>query len=114
MGGGRERRFLDHAAPGDVAGVDEIDVGEHLPPHRRANAVRADEHIGASLRTVDKAGGHAVMILDEAGKGGAVADAFLGEGGQQHRVEPTPRGAKLRHRQFADDACHQGHRRSGR
>ncbi len=28
MRGGRERRFLDHAAPGDVARVDQIDIGE--------------------------------------------------------------------------------------
>ena len=103
MRGGRERRFLDHAAPTDVAGVDEIDVGEHLPPHRRTNAIRADEYIGARFRTVGKAGGHAVMIFVEAGKGCAVSDAFLRKGGQQHRVEPTPRGAKLRHRQLADD-----------
>src|SRR5580698_8934216 len=39
MRGGRERRFLDHAAPTDVASVDEIDVGEHLSPHRRPKAV---------------------------------------------------------------------------
>ena len=45
MCGGRERRFLDRAAPGDVASVDEINIGEHLPPHRRANAISADEHI---------------------------------------------------------------------
>jgi hypothetical protein len=27
MCGGRERRFLDRAAPGDVAGVDQINLG---------------------------------------------------------------------------------------
>src|SRR4029077_6879673 len=79
MRGGRERRFLDHAAPTDVASVDEIDVGEHLPPHRRANAVRADEHIRPDLRTIDEASGHAAMIFDEVGKSGAVSDALLGK-----------------------------------
>jgi hypothetical protein len=104
MSGGRERRFLDHAAPADVASVDEIDIGEHLAPHGRANAIRADEHLGPDLRTVDKAGGHAVMIFDEAGEGGAVANAILGKGGRQHRVESTPRGAKLRHAKLANNA----------
>ena len=82
MCGRRERRFLDRPAPGDVAGVDQINVGEHLPPHGRANAISGDEHICPDLRTVGKAGGHAVMILGEAGKGDAVAKAFLGEGGR--------------------------------
>ena len=104
MRGRRERRFLDHAAPGDVASVDEINIGEHLPPHRRADAIRADEHIGPGLRTVGKPGGYALTIFDEAGERGAVSGALLGKGGRQHRVEATPRGAKLRHAKLADDA----------
>jgi hypothetical protein len=54
MRGGRERRFLDHAAPGDVARVDQIDIGENLPPHRRAKAVSANEHVSSDLRTPDR------------------------------------------------------------
>jgi uncharacterized protein (DUF2235 family) len=98
------KETLDHAAPTDVAGVDEINIREHLSPNRRANAVRADEHIGPDLRTVVEAGGHAVMIFDEVGKGGAVSDALLRKGGRQHRVESTPGGAELRHAKPADNA----------
>ena len=45
------------------------------------------------------------MILGEAGKGDTVADAFVGEGGRQHRVESSPRGAKLWHTKLADNAA---------
>jgi hypothetical protein len=105
MGGGRERCFLDHATPGDVTGVDQIDVGEHLPPRRRADSVSGDEHVSPDLRTVGQVGGHAIMILGEAGQGDAAADAFLGESGGQHRVEPSPRGTELRHANFPGNAA---------
>ena len=67
MGGWRERCFLNHSAPADVAGIDQIDLGEHLPARRRANAVSGDEHISVDLRTIGQSRSHALMILGEAG-----------------------------------------------
>lgn len=105
MGFRRERRFLDHTAPADITGIDEVHVGKELTADGRANAIGSDHRFPADFRTVGEANGDAVGILRKAGNGRTAPDALLWEDGREHRVEPRPGRAELRHADFTGDAA---------
>ena len=46
--------FVDRRAPGDVAGIARLDVGQKLRAHRGADAVGADQKIAAFAAAVGK------------------------------------------------------------
>ena len=49
---GREAPLVGQAAPGDVAGIERLRLGEQLRAHGRAEAVGADQHVGRLRRAV--------------------------------------------------------------
>ena len=49
---GRHLPFVEHRAPGDVAGINRLRLRQKLRAHRGADAIGADEQIAALNRAV--------------------------------------------------------------
>ena len=94
-------------APGDVAGVARQLLAEHLPAHRRVDAVGADEDVAGRGAAVGERDGDAVGILIEALDARAEVEAFLAEAAEQHveqvgAVRGVVRRAEMRLRPLAE------------
>src|SRR3984893_15326685 len=86
------------AAPGDVAGVERLRLGQILRPHRRANAIGADKEIAFGAIPIGKIRGDALAAL-------LATDEFLTEMVARRRKRiaqqaehAVPRGDDLRER----------------
>ena len=94
-------------APGDVAGVARQLLAEHLPAHRRMDAVGADENVAGRGAAIGERDRDAVRVLIEALDARAEAEAFLAEAAEQDveqvgAVRGVVRRAEMRLRPLAE------------
>ena len=89
---GRQVRFRDGAAPGDIARIAGLGAREELAAAAGLHAVRQDEHVAAPLLPVGEAQMDAARILVEPGESHALVVAAAPERAKEHPVEAAPRG----------------------
>jgi hypothetical protein len=94
--------FVEHRAPGHIAGIDGLRPRQELRAHRGADAVGADQQIAALTRAVGKDGGDRVAILFDLQQRPAEPIIFRRQRVAQSAVEPCPAAHRPR-RWLRDD-----------
>ena len=105
MDRGRNGLLRQQRAPGDVAGIERVEVGQELLAHGRADAVGADQQIGLHAAAVAEMRHHRSAGLLEALQPDAAVIVLGREGVAQDAIEPLPGGQRLRTFDLADDAA---------
>src|SRR5262249_44319864 len=88
--------FVRRAAPDVIAGIDRLDRGRDLGAHARADAVTADEDIGALAMPAGEMHDDAGAVLLHALEGMAEMVTRRIDGLAQEPLQPVPRGENLR------------------
>ena len=63
MGRSGQRHFLDQAAPGDVAGIDRLGIGQEKTPYRRTDSIGAYQQVAPLRPTIGEGRSDPVLIL---------------------------------------------------
>ena len=93
---GRQRALVDEPAPGDVAGIERLHLGQHLGAHIGAEAVGADQEIARGGAAVGEMRDHAVAGLLDALQLLADVIVRVGKFLPQHAEHAVPRRERLR------------------
>src|SRR5262249_30589748 len=91
-----EISLVRRATPNVIAGIDWLDRRRELGAHARADAVAADEDIGAFAAAASKMHGDAGAVLLHALEGVAEMVTRRIDGLAQEPLQPVPRGKNLR------------------
>ena len=100
----REPRFLDDAAPGDIARVPGQRIRPELGANAGAHAVGADQQVGLDARAVREVRQHPALARLDAREGSAGEIALLREGAAQRAIEMPPGRLDLRLAAAGEDA----------
>ena len=102
----RHRRALvQKAAPGHVARIERLRLRQQLRPHRRAEAVGADQNVAAPRCAVGEVRRHACLVLRDAHEIPAQPIGGAARGAAEHLEQPVPGGGDLRAGVASDDAA---------
>ena len=88
--------LVDKAAPGDVAGIERLRLGEQLRAHLGPEAVGADQHVRRLRRAIGKPRRYALRRLLDVPQVLAQMIVLATEGGAQHLEQAVPGGRRLR------------------
>ena len=91
----RDHAFRQQGVPGDVAGIERQNERQTSLPHGRAQAVGADQHVGANRGTVGKMRHDPLRTLLEGLKTLAAMISIRLKGIAQDAVHALPRGEHL-------------------
>jgi hypothetical protein len=98
----REVGLIWRPAPDVIAGIDRLDLRRHLGAHAGADAVAADEKVGALAAPAGKLSHHLAAVLVGALELVAQVIAFGRDRVAQQSLQPVPRGQDLRERLVGD------------
>ena len=95
--------FVEHRAPGDIAGVSGLELGQILRAHRRADTIGTDQQRAVLARTVGEHCGDAAAVLFDARKPFAKPVALRRQRLAQGAIKACPGAHGARRRLF--DEC---------
>ena len=101
----REVGLVRRAAPDVVAGIDRLHLRRDLRAHAGADAVAADQEVGALDAAVGEMHAHAALVLLDALEAAAEMVVRGIDGLAQQPLQPVPGGEDLPQRPLADDAA---------